>query len=110
LRFARVFPVFSAAFAVLYVVAMDENLALMTYVPRLRQWLPLTVAPPNNAGPGMYWYGWIATSAVGAAACAALALFVPAHLLSSVARRAAWVVPMGVMLAIVIILRGWFLT
>jgi hypothetical protein len=107
-RIARVFPVFAVVFVVLYVVAMDNNLALVTYFPRIRHWLPLAAVLPQSAGPGMYWYGWLATSAIGAAGCAALALLVPVNLLSSVARRAAWITPIGVMLAVVYILRGWF--
>ena len=109
MKIARVFPVFSAAFAVLYLVAMYNNFALMTYFPQVRRWLPLTAILPKTDGPGMYWYGWIATSALGAAACAFVALLVPAGRLSSFTRHAAWVAPMGGMLALVYILRGWFL-
>ncbi len=108
MRLARVFPVFSACFAVLYLVAMYNNIALMTYVPRLGQWLPFTVTLPARSGPAMYWYGWLATSALGAGMCSAVALLVPVNLLSAVARPAAWLVPLGVMVGLVWILRGWF--
>jgi hypothetical protein len=106
---SRALPVFSVAFVVLYLVAMYDNLALMTYFPRIRQWLPLAAVLPNTAGPGMYWYGWIATSAIGAAACAALSLLVPVNLLAPAARRASWIAPIVVMLTLVYILRSWFL-
>ncbi len=108
MRLARVLPVFSAAFAVLYLAAMYNNLALVTYVPRLHLWLPLAPNLPKSAGPGMYWYGWLATSALGAVAIAMLALLVPAERLSPVARRVAWIAPVAVMLALIYILRGWF--
>jgi hypothetical protein len=109
-KIARVLPVFSAAFAVLYLLAMYDNLALASYFPRLGQWLPLTVTDlPRSAGPGMYWYGWLATSFLGAAAISALAFALPAQGIAKVARAAAWAIPLGVMVVLVYILRGWFL-
>jgi hypothetical protein len=110
MKAARVLPVFSAAYAIIYLVAMYENLALVTYYPRLRQWFALTVTGlPKSAGPGMYWYGWIATAALGAATVALLALTVPERALARPCAVAAWVAPLGVALVIVYLLRSWFL-
>ncbi len=110
MKVARVLPVFSAAYAVIYLVAMYENLALVTYYPRLRQWFALTVTDlPKSAGPGMYWYGWIATALVGAAIVALLALAVPERPLARFMSVASWAAPLGVVLIIVFLLRGWFL-
>jgi hypothetical protein len=108
-KIARVFPVFTPVFAVLYLAAMDNNLALASYFPRPRQWYALTVTGlPASAGPGMYWYGWLATAFVGAAIAAALALALPQRWLAA-ARVAAWAAPLGVVACLVYILRGWFL-
>lgn len=110
MKVARVLPVFSAAYAVIYLVAMYENLALVTYYPRLKQWFALTVTGlPKSAGPGMYWYGWIATALVGAAAVALLALALPERPLARFMSVASWAAPLGVVLIIVFLLRGWFL-
>jgi hypothetical protein len=110
MKVTRIFPFFSTAFAVIYLAAMYNNLALVSYFPRTRQWFFLTVTDlPRSAGPGMYWYGWLATSFLGAAALAALALALPAPWLARLSRPASWAVPIVVILAIIYILRGWFL-
>jgi hypothetical protein len=110
MKAARVLPVFSAAYAVIYLVAMYENIALVTYYPRLRRWFPLTVSNlPKSAGPGMYWYGWIATAATGAVIIALLSLAAPERVLARVMSVVSWVAPLGVLLVIVYLLRGWFL-
>src|SRR6516225_7091191 len=74
MSFYRVFPVFSTAFAVLYLLAATFNYALFTYHPLLHE-LDL-LARPAKAGPAMYWYGWITTTALGALVVAALAPFI----------------------------------
>ena len=71
----RAFPVFSVAFAVLYLLATYFNLALITYHPAIEELSFL--ARPAKAGPAMYWYGWIMTTAIGAAVAGAVATFVP---------------------------------
>jgi hypothetical protein len=110
MKWTRVFPVFSAAFAAIYLAAMYYNLALVRSFPRSRQWFWLTVTDlPRSAGPGMYWYGWLLTSFLGAAAIAALALVAPPATTARVARWVSWALPLGIILVIVYILRGWFL-
>jgi hypothetical protein len=107
----RSFPLFATtfacAFAVLYIVSVQYNLALFTYHPALNQWGPL-VQPPKG-GPAMYWYGWLATSAVGAVALAAVACLLPSRWVARLWPGFAWLVPVAVMLAVVYLLRGYFL-
>jgi hypothetical protein len=71
----RAFPVFSVTFAVLYLLATYFNLALVTYHPALKE-LQFLAQPPK-AGPTMYWYGWIMTTAIGAFVAGAVAAFMP---------------------------------
>jgi hypothetical protein len=112
---ARVFPVFSIAFAVLYVLAMDNNWALFTYLARAREFHALVYTPPTpRAGPAMYWYGWLATSALGAAAVSAVAYALPPYWakrtwLAAPWSHLSWGVPLAVMLVFVFLLRGWFI-
>jgi hypothetical protein len=110
MKVARAFPVFSAAFAAIYVICMDNNLALVSYFPRTHAWYWLTVTDlPKSAGPGMYWYGWLIVAALGAAALAALSLAVPARAMERVGAVSSWAVPTAAMLFLVVILRGWFI-
>lgn len=111
MKLARALPVFSIAFVVLYVAAMEYNWALFTYLPRSREWLPLVVVPANEraTGPGMYWYGWLATSALGAAAAAAVSVLVPARWTLRLGAGAAWVVGLAAIFVVAYILRGWFI-
>jgi hypothetical protein len=104
---ARLFPVFSIAFAVLYVIVLDNNYALMTYHPAIGEWEWLAAKP--KAGPAMYWYGVVATSAIAAAVIAAIAALVPAQWANRAWSGWTWVVPTAAILVILFILRGYFL-
>ena len=101
----RVFPIFAAAFAVIYVVSVEANWALVTYHPRINQWEFLT--RPSKDGPAMYWFGWIGTTILAASAVSLLAL--------PLTRRwqppiwIGWAVPLAVMVAFLYLLRSFFL-
>ena len=101
---ARLTPIFSAAFAIAYVIVEQNNLALMTYHPRIDEWGWLTQAPRN--GPGMYWYGWLASSAVVAAGVT----LVSAPLLRQRPSPTliGWAVPLICMVLFVYLLRAFF--
>jgi len=92
----RAFTLFSALFAVVYVVCVEMNLALFTYHPRLGQWDIGTV--PARTGPAMYWFGFLATL-----------------LATPLLRRMGppvwigWAVPLASMLAFFWFLRSFFL-
>jgi hypothetical protein len=107
----RSFPVFAivfaAAYAILYVVAIEYNLALFTYHPALEQFVFLVEKPKE--GPAMYWYGWIATSTLGALAIAALVSFVPAGWNRRVWSGWSWAIPAATMLFVAYMLRGYFM-
>ena len=105
-RFSTFAIVFAVAFAVGYVFVAELNYALFTYHPALNEW-GAGVQKPKE-GPAMYWYGWLATSGLIAAAVGACATLLP----ESVTRRLwsgwTWVAPMGVMLAFCYILGPLF--
>jgi hypothetical protein len=101
----KVLPVFAAAFAVIYVLAVQMNWALFTYHPKLGEWDWLV--QPARTGPPMYWYGWLVTSALGATAVSLLSWPLvrrwPAQLWLG------WVVPLVVILIFVYLVRDFFL-
>ena len=98
---------FSVVFAVTYVIATENNYALITYHPATDEW-GVGIEKPRD-GPAMYWYGWLATSGIIAGLAGLIAGWLP----ESVARRLwpglSWVVPLGVMLAFCYLLRQFFL-
>lgn len=101
----RLSPIFAAAFAVIYVIAVEQNWALVTYHPRLGEWEWLT--KPAKTGPAMYWYGWLATSFLGASAVSLASL--------PLVRRwppplwLGWAIPLAVMASFLYFLRSFFL-
>jgi hypothetical protein len=109
MRRARAFIIFSAAYAVLYLGAMYYNLALFTYYPAAKQFYPLVPATPQARGPAMFWYGWIATAALGALTLSVLSLAVPARWEMRVWPGWSWLAPTAVFLTLIVILRGWFI-
>ena len=54
----------------------------------------LFYAPPRRGeGPTMYWYGWTATSLLGAAVLGVLATFLPEHVTRKIPLALVWIVP-----------------
>ncbi len=103
----RVFPIFAAAFAIIYVVVEQMNLPLFTYHARTVEfgWLRQAALAPNN--PAMYWFGWIFTSAIGASVVSLAAL--PFTRDREPPAWIGWAVPLAVMVLFVYLFRSFFL-
>ncbi len=110
MSFTRSFPtfaiVFASAYAVLYVISIEYNLALFTYHPATEEFYFLV--KPASDQPAMFWYGWLATSVLGALAIAGLVARLPEKFASRISSGWSWIVPLAVMLVFVYILRGYF--
>ena len=106
-RFEVFAIVFAAVFAVVYVIAVDRNYALFTYQP-LNYGFGLWVQPPGD-GPAMYWFGWLATSALAAGFAGLLACLLPQGLTRRLWSGWSWLVPAGVIVAFGWLLRDYFL-
>jgi hypothetical protein len=105
MSYSRVIPVFAASFAVIYVLAVEFNWAVVTYHPRLGEWEWLT--KPAKTGPAMYWFGWLITSFVASAAISLATLPVTGRWTPPV--WIGWAVPLAVMFVFVYLLRSFFL-
>jgi hypothetical protein len=105
-QFANFVVTFAAVFAIVYYLAVAHNWALFSYGPAVEQWTFFTQAA--SAGPTMYWYGWIATSALAAGAVAAPVAFLPQRLTRWLWPGLAWLVPVGSIAAFVYLLSGYF--
>jgi hypothetical protein len=98
---------FAAAYAILYVTAVEYNLALFTYHPAAEEFHFLV--QPAKDGPAMYWYGWMASSALGSFSLAVIASWLPGGATTRLWSGWSWVVPLGVMAFFCYILRGFFI-
>jgi len=99
--------VFAVAFAVLYLLAVENNWALFTYHPALEEWGPFV--EKTKDGPAMYWYGWLATAAIGAWLVAAAASWLPSAVTDRVGPIWSWLIPSLVMINFAYLLRSFFL-
>ena len=99
--------VFAVAFAVVYLLAVENNWALFTYHPALEEfgWF----VEKTKDGPAMYWYGWLATAALGAAIIATLASWLPGAVTERIAPLWSWLIPSLVMINFAYLLRSFFL-
>lgn len=85
--------VFGVSFAVLYVVCDMAALPLFTYHPGTDR-IDFGYAPARrDEGPAMYWYGWLASSALGAVVLGFVASLLPQKLSDKIPLALAWVVP-----------------
>ena len=107
----RRFEIFAIVFAtvapVVYVIAVDQNYALITYHP-LNYTFGLGAQPPGE-GPAMYWFGWMATAALAGGVAGIVAGFLPAALTRCLRPALAWLVPLAVLGAFAFLLREYFL-
>ena len=97
------FATFAIVFAVVYAVAY----ALFTYHPALNEF-GLGVQKAKD-GPAMYWYGWMATSAIAGGIAGFAACFLPEPAARRLWPGLAWLVPLCAMLFFAWLLRGYFL-
>lgn len=96
---------FAAVYAAAYYVAVYYNLALFSYGPAVGEWTLFN--RPASAGPTMFWYGWIATAAIVAAAAGLIACMLPESIGKRVWPGLAWLVPLCSIAAIAYLLRGY---
>ncbi len=92
-RFCTFALVFGISFAILYVVCDMAALPMFTYHPGTDRIDPGFAPPRRDEGPAMYWYGWIATSALGASILGLLAALLPEKIRGKIPLALAWVVP-----------------
>jgi hypothetical protein len=105
MKLEKMFPIFAAAFAVIYLLAVEQNWALFTYHPKLGEfeWL----ARPARTGPPMYWYGWLTTSVLGATLVSSLSW--PLVRSRPIQFWLGWTVPLLVIVVFVYFFRDFFL-
>ena len=92
-RFGTFALVFGIFFGILYVICDMAALPMFTYHPGTGRIDPGFAPARRDEGPAMYWYGWIANSALGASILGVLATLLPETIRSKFPLALAWVVP-----------------
>jgi hypothetical protein len=92
-RFGTFALVFGISFAILYTVCDMAALPMFTYHPGTGRIDPGFVRARPDEGPAMYWYGWIASSGLGASIVGFLAAQLPEKIRSKIPLALAWVIP-----------------
>ena len=88
--FAIVFGMATPAF---YVLSDMLGWPLFSYHPATNRLEWFHAPPRQGEGPVMYWYGWTATSLLGAAALGLLAALLPEHVTRKIPLALVWIVP-----------------
>jgi hypothetical protein len=97
--------VFSITFAVVYTLCFYYNWPLFAYYPQVNE-VHLSGGLIDTAGPPILWYGWLASAALISAAAA---MIVPPGVSNRLWHGWAWIIPAGVVVAILIYEKRWFL-
>ena len=92
-RFGTFALVFGICFGILYVVCDMAALPMFTYHPGTGRIDPGFAPARRDEGPAMYWYGWIANSALGASVLGFLAARLPERIGGRIPLSLAWIAP-----------------
>ncbi len=113
--FRRFAFTYGTAFAVLYAIALAQDLALFTVYPSLAVVLFGThhsrdVAYPaiGFAALAIYWYGWTTTAAIGAFLFGLVAVLLPERWTRQFWSGWLWVIPVTSMIACLYLTLPWF--
>jgi hypothetical protein len=91
----RLAAIFGIAFAIIYAPTMNFNWTFATYHPIQGLWQMGRAPPLSGGSPAMYWYGFVITSALGAAVVTGLASLIPDNVMDRVPWPSrAWLVPL----------------
>ena len=111
--FQRFAFAYGTAFAVLYVLALANDLALITVYPTLGVVVLGTshaedAAPAMGGIPAIYWYGWTATAALGALVLGAIATLLPEQWARRMSSGWLWGATVSAMAACIYLTMPWF--
>ena len=89
--------VFAIAAPVIYVASELGGFPLFTYHPGTGRIDFGFAAARTNEGPAMYWYGWLATTLIGAAIAGLAATLLPRNVLGRIPLFLIWLLPLLVL-------------
>lgn len=97
--------VFAIVTPILYVLCEMRNWPLFTYHPGTGRLDLGWAAAIKDEGPAMYWYGWTATTLVGAAAIGLIAAKLPESMTRRIPLWLVWALPLAAIPVLVYALR-----
>jgi hypothetical protein len=89
--------VFAMTTPVLYVICDMQNWPLFTYHPGTNRVDLGWAAAVRDEGPAIYWYGWTASTLIGAAVLGLLATLLPAGVRRKLPLALVWILPLAVL-------------
>jgi hypothetical protein len=93
---------------VLYVVCELANLPVFSYHPATGR-IDLGAVPPiKDEGPVMYWYGWTASTLIGAGVLGFLATFLPQAVIRKIPLSLLWILPLAAVPVLAYALRSFW--
>lgn len=99
---------FSLAAPVIYVLCDLANWPLFSYHPATGR-VDLGMAlPVKDEGPVMYWYGWTATTLIGATVAGLLATVLPQGVVRKIPLSLIWILPLVAVPILVYSLRSFW--
>ena len=97
--------VFAIATPIIYVICEMANIPLFTYHPGTGNlnfgWAPAV----KDEGPAMYWYGWIASTLLGAGALGLFAVKLPESATRRIPLALVWIAPLAAVPILIYALR-----
>jgi hypothetical protein len=89
--------VFAIAAPVIYVASEIGGFPLFTYHPGTNRIDFGFAAARPNEGPAMYWYGWLATTLIGASLAGLIAVLLPRNVTAKTPLFPIWLLPLLVL-------------
>lgn len=97
--------VFAIATPVIYTVCEMANLPLFTYHPGTNRVDLGFARAVRDEGPAMYWYGWTASTLLGAGILGLAATWLPERVVKKIPLSLVWIAPLAVVPVLIYALR-----
>ncbi|MGE0036315.1 MAG: hypothetical protein AB7S93_11830 [Xanthobacteraceae bacterium] len=97
--------VFAIATPIIYTICEMMNWPLLTYHPGTNKVNLGWAAAVRDEGPAMYWYGWTATTLIGAAVLGLIATRLPESTVRKIPLALVWITPLAVIPILIYALR-----
>ena len=97
--------VFAIATPIIYTICEMMNWPLFTYHPGTNKVNLGWAAAVRDEGPAMYWYGWTATTLIGAAVLGLVATRLPESTVRKIPLALVWITPLAVIPILIYALR-----